>query len=911
MCHNCYSRLSPRSDSIRLLGLLPNKDETAPIQCEVFEYSVQESSKENHLYEALSYVWGSPETPKSISIGKHSLPVTANLHAALSRLRNHSFKRIIWVDFVCINQKDEKEKEHQIQLMVKIYGQANRVIVYLGEPADDSDQALEYIRAAAVDESKTSFKSEKSQNAILRLLEQPWFRRIWVLQEVAAARSILIMYGSAEISEYAFCLGFDKLELSYAHPDLQSLIRSVIYLMRGAALRPKYTTSSSGRLSLGELIDMYHTREATKANDMVYALLGMSSDPNAAGLSPDYMVPWKTLLRRLIEFILPKGVSVEPLDERKISVIKSKGYILGQVSSVESDGTRYDRQLVNVVFNNTPRSLEYERKFGAKWTLQASAKSIRQHDFVCILQGASNPTIIRRYKDHFAIIMIAVTLRPSLPMESRYIEYQESSASTKHFLHDFLLVWNWEKSPENSQDRARYETSLDINTLVPEYLKTALNKAARLHDVALVLGYSKEYEEAEKRLQEAIKYCEGTFGNENPRTLAGMDSLALIYISQQQWKKATNLLLQVVQIRKAVQGIDHKDTLGSIANLALVYMEDSGSTRKEKKILSLTNRIRDNIQITEEDMVWIIESFGMRLIILLLDLNKDNIPVTEYVVKAAACSDDRGKEVMELLLDRRGNEIKITGEVVKAAARSHRGKEVMELLLDRRGNEIKITGEVVKAAARSHRGKEVMELLLNRRGDEFKITEEVVKAGAGNYYRAKEVIELLLDRRGSEVKITEEVVRIAAGNREEVMELLLDRRGDEFKITEEVVKAGAGNYYRAKEVIELLLDRRGSEVKITEEVVRVVAGSREEVMELLLDRRGDEVKITEEVIKAAAGKYYGGEKMIELLLDRRSDEVKITTAGVVNLAKSRSTEEAMQLLLNRYGNGVSRYGHRS
>jgi hypothetical protein len=130
-------------------------------------------------------------------------------------------------------------------------------------------------------------------------------------------------------------------------------------------------------------------------------------------------------------------------------------------------------------------------------------------------------------------------------MESGYVEHQEPLSSTKSFSRDFLLVWNWEKPPGNLQDRAGYEASVEINTLVPEYLKTASNQAARLCDVALVLGDSKEYEEAENRLQEAIKGCEGAFGKENPRPLAGIDSLALINKSQQQWTKAEDLFLQV------------------------------------------------------------------------------------------------------------------------------------------------------------------------------------------------------------------------------------------------------------------------------------------------------------------------------------------------------------------------------
>jgi hypothetical protein len=162
------------------------------------------------------------------------------------------------------------------------------------------------------------------------------------------------------------------------------------------------------------------------------------------------------------------------------------------------------------------------------------------------------------------------------------------------------------------------------------------------------------------------------------------------------------------------------------------------------------------------------------------------------------CARHGNCKAISLLLERGGDEIKITEEVVKAAARNERsGKEVMSLLLEQRGDEIKITEEVVRAAARNGRsGKEVINLLLEQRGDEIKITEEVVEAAAENYESGKEVISLLLEQRGDEIKITEEVVKAVAGNGrsgKKVMSLLLEQRGDEIKITEEVVKAAAGN----------------------------------------------------------------------------------------------------------------------
>ena len=74
-----YSSLPPGYDSIRLLRLMPTKDETAPIKCKLLDYLLQESGKRTHQYEALSYVWGSSDTPRSVLIDERDLAVTVNL----------------------------------------------------------------------------------------------------------------------------------------------------------------------------------------------------------------------------------------------------------------------------------------------------------------------------------------------------------------------------------------------------------------------------------------------------------------------------------------------------------------------------------------------------------------------------------------------------------------------------------------------------------------------------------------------------------------------------------------------------------------------------------------------------------------------------------------------------------------
>ena len=167
-------------DNIRLLRLLPNENEAAPLQCELRSYSLQKLGLRTHLYEALSYVWGDPDETLSICVGEVQFRVTVNLHAALSRLRDHSFERIIWVDAICIDQDNQTERAQQVQSMAKIYCKANRVIVWLGEAAADSDQALKEIRVAADEGFIRSSYNEGNQQAILALLQRRWFQRIWV-----------------------------------------------------------------------------------------------------------------------------------------------------------------------------------------------------------------------------------------------------------------------------------------------------------------------------------------------------------------------------------------------------------------------------------------------------------------------------------------------------------------------------------------------------------------------------------------------------------------------------------------------------------------------------------------------------------------------------------------------------------
>ena len=312
------------------------------------------------------------------------------------------------------------------------------------------------------------------------------------------------MCGPIQIDGYAFCLGLKSLlksrKLSYmAYPELESL-PSLTNLIEQAGLRPKHIKNSLERYSLeicslAELVDMFYTRQASDPRDKVYALLGMSlGDPSKASLQPNYTISWEELFAQLIKYILGGDVFVKTSGQR--AVIKSKGRVLGQVSSIRRD----NRQNVNIIVNERTENF---RPITTEWTLQAPAKPIQEYDIIYLQYGASKPTIIRVCKDHFAVIVIAAT-----PLNrSSSSGWPETSQSRTEFSRDFLLIWDWESPQGMSQDQGEYDALIKIYSQALQYPKAEfgdyLHEAMRFWNDIMILDDLGEDEIAEERLSEA------------------------------------------------------------------------------------------------------------------------------------------------------------------------------------------------------------------------------------------------------------------------------------------------------------------------------------------------------------------------------------------------------------------------
>lgn len=98
-----------------------------PIRCELYNAYLQDRPH----YEALSYVWGKGR--RLILLNGGFREVTANLEAALRRLRYSHDDRHLWVDALCIDQNNDIEKSHQVRLMREIYSQTAMGLLWLGD----------------------------------------------------------------------------------------------------------------------------------------------------------------------------------------------------------------------------------------------------------------------------------------------------------------------------------------------------------------------------------------------------------------------------------------------------------------------------------------------------------------------------------------------------------------------------------------------------------------------------------------------------------------------------------------------------------------------------------------------------------------------------------------------------------
>ncbi|KAJ1323458.1 HET domain-containing protein [Microdochium nivale] len=282
-------------------------------------------------YLALSYVWGDGVADHKIVINEQYFMVRSNLYDALCRLHKSDEVRKarlkIWIDAICINQNDMAEREHEVPRMRTIYARALCVRAWLGTPPADLvgafaalcasvDDALLDVNpphqkparentGSGIDPAVSTISPElaaikavrektgREEDAKIVFFSLSYWKRLWVLQEIALAHSVVFWYGDFWLGP----LDLASLMVTIKKPDIRRSDKFTMmadtsvtmrYLRRGAAraadsLRPPRTA-----LHCTAVVLLASAAVASDKRDRVYGALGLVSDSVSRRIKVDY-----------------------------------------------------------------------------------------------------------------------------------------------------------------------------------------------------------------------------------------------------------------------------------------------------------------------------------------------------------------------------------------------------------------------------------------------------------------------------------------------------------------------------------------------------------------------------------------------------------------------------------------------
>ncbi|KAL1634675.1 hypothetical protein SLS58_010574, partial [Diplodia intermedia] len=214
-------------------------------------------------------------------------------HADVSATPQYEALSYTWGNAICIDQTDNEEKNDQIPLMTRIYSQAQRALVYLGnESREKITQLFDYLRRRDASGNKAPHPTELTveqriqlQGELSWMLSLPWFTRVWVLQEVAVSRQSLVFLGGETLDWRLLSFGnIYSLDLNPVDKD--------------GGIPRALQLSSDDKEPIKDLVSLLTVARSclsTDPRDKIYALLGIFKNNEKIHISMDYNKPVQEL----------------------------------------------------------------------------------------------------------------------------------------------------------------------------------------------------------------------------------------------------------------------------------------------------------------------------------------------------------------------------------------------------------------------------------------------------------------------------------------------------------------------------------------------------------------------------------------------------------------------------------------
>jgi hypothetical protein len=192
-----------------------------------------------------------------------------------------------------------------------IYSMASEVVVWLGEAADGSDEAFDMLRSvhhgehrfAAANSGNFDQPIPLSWHSFDYLFVGPYWRRVWIIQEIAVADEIRVCCGSQPVN-------WNDIETTMEKINSPCVDR----FFRGAASRMSNLLQIRNYFKKGQLITLMHALRATQdcqaANrlDKIYAFLGITRDGSILVPLPDYRKSPEEVFTGLTQSMIRMGI---------------------------------------------------------------------------------------------------------------------------------------------------------------------------------------------------------------------------------------------------------------------------------------------------------------------------------------------------------------------------------------------------------------------------------------------------------------------------------------------------------------------------------------------------------------------------------------------------------------------------
>jgi hypothetical protein len=249
-------------------------------------------------YTALSYAWGQPSSTRTITIeAQDDVEIGENLWWFLyCRGLTMKKSRLFWIDAICIDQSNVSERNHQVGLMKQIYSTASNVYIWLGRESENSQAAMEFLANECMkppkrqaDEHRPIWDSQEGK-AIRDLFERPYWRRMWIIQEIIHANRLTVWCGSQNVDWpvldrlYLTMKTLEKEDHLPHHEFATDILQSPAFVMVWQRAHWRHPETPIPKLQT--LIEVFQGWECADVRDKVYALVSMADQKTA--VIPNY-----------------------------------------------------------------------------------------------------------------------------------------------------------------------------------------------------------------------------------------------------------------------------------------------------------------------------------------------------------------------------------------------------------------------------------------------------------------------------------------------------------------------------------------------------------------------------------------------------------------------------------------------